>query len=142
MADLHLKAGEVKFLASRLRRLFDHFGYELPDLAVEDTDLIRITGTCIGDLLRRLNTTGVMAAPAPAEPQPSAQGPAALWLQLHGDCSEAELSEPVDYTSGDVTWCWHAINDTDVRYVRADLAGVAGRDPQTFPPSDADASRP
>jgi hypothetical protein len=63
------------------------------------------------------------------EPQPSAQGPAELWLQLHGDCSEIELSEPVDYTSDDVTWCWHQINDSDVRYVRADLAGIT-KEPQ------------
>jgi hypothetical protein len=59
------------------------------------------------------------------DPKPSAQGPEVLWLQLHGDCSDAELSEPVDYTSGDVTWCWHAINDSDIRYVRADLAQQA-----------------
>lgn len=57
-------------------------------------------------------------------PEPSVQGPAELWLQLHGDCSDAELSAPVDYTGNDVTWCWHRINDSDVRYVRADLAGV------------------
>ena len=55
------------------------------------------------------------------EPQPSAEGPPELWLQLHGDCAEPELSEPVDYTAGDVTWCWHSIHDSDVRYVRADL---------------------
>ena len=56
------------------------------------------------------------------EPQPSTEGPPELWLQLHGDCAEPELSEPVDYTAGDVTWCWHSIHDSDVRYVRADLA--------------------
>ena len=55
------------------------------------------------------------------EPQPSTEGPPELWLQLHGDCAEPELSEPVDYTAGDVTWCWHSIHDSDVRYVRADL---------------------
>ena len=49
-------------------------------------------------------------------------GPDELWLQLHGDCTPDELTEPVDYTSGDVTWCWHRIHDSDVRYVRADLA--------------------
>jgi hypothetical protein len=66
-----------------------------------------------------------------AEPSPSAQGPAELWLQLHGDCSDAELDEPVDYTSGDVTWCWHRINDSDVRYVRADVsAASAPKEPQ------------
>lgn len=56
------------------------------------------------------------------EPPPSAQGPAELWLQLHGDTQETGL--PVDYTGDDVTWCWHQINDSDVRYVRADLAGI------------------
>jgi hypothetical protein len=63
-----------------------------------------------------------------AHPAPSAQGPAELWLQLHGDCHDSELTEPVDYTSDDVTWCWHPIHNTDIRYVRADLAGNAGVD--------------
>jgi len=53
-------------------------------------------------------------------PKPSAQGPTELWLQLHGDCGEHELDKPVDYTSDDITWCWHKIHDSDVRYVRAD----------------------
>ena len=74
------------------------------------------------------------------EPQPSTEGPPELWLQLHGDCAGPELSEPVDYTAGDVTWCWHSIHDSDVRYVRADLATTpqptqavppAGREPLT-----------
>ena len=55
-------------------------------------------------------------------PIASAAGPKEIWLQLHGDCSADELLEPVDYTSGEVTWCWHSINNSDVRYVRADLA--------------------
>lgn len=54
--------------------------------------------------------------------EPSAYGPENLWLQLHGDCCEDDLLKPVDYTNNEVTWCWHAINDSDVRYVRADLA--------------------
>ena len=58
----------------------------------------------------------------PVQPAASAAGPKELWLQLHGDCSADELLEPVDYTSGEVTWCWHAINNSDVRYVREDLA--------------------
>lgn len=56
------------------------------------------------------------------EPQPSAEGPPEVWLQLHCDCLPHERTEPVDYTSDDVTWCWHAIHSDDVRYVRADLA--------------------
>ena len=62
------------------------------------------------------------AAAQPVQPAASAAGPKELWLQLHGDCSDDELLEPVDYTSNEVTWCWHAINNSDVRYVRADLA--------------------
>lgn len=58
-----------------------------------------------------------------AQPEPSAQGPAELWIQLHGDTQETGL--PVDYTGDDVTWCWHQINDSDVRYVRADLVAPA-----------------
>lgn len=56
------------------------------------------------------------------EPQPSSEGPPEVWLQLHCDCLPHERTEPVDYTGGDVTWCWHAIHSDDVRYVRADLA--------------------
>ena len=74
-------------------------------------------------------------APVGVEPAPSADGPKELWLQLHGDCLPHEQSEPVDYTSGDVTWCWHGIHDSDVRYVRADLAAeqvfAMGRKPLT-----------
>ena len=52
--------------------------------------------------------------------QLSYKGPEELWLQLHGDCSDDELIEPIDYTDDSVTWCWHQIHDSDVRYVRAD----------------------
>ena len=51
----------------------------------------------------------------------SAKGPENLWLQLHGDCTDDETRQPVDYENDGVTWCWHAIHDSDVRYVRADL---------------------
>lgn len=77
-----------------------------------------------GDAIERFAQLVFLEAANPAEPKPSAQGPTELWLQLHGDCSDAELDEPVDYTSDDVTWCWHRIHDSDVRYIRADLAGV------------------
>jgi hypothetical protein len=78
-----------------------------------------------GDAIERFAQLVFLEA-ANQEPQASAQGPSELWLQLHGDCSDAELDEPVDYTSGDVTWCWHRINDSDVRYIRADLAPKDG----------------
>lgn len=64
----------------------------------------------------------------PVQPA-SPAGPTEIWLQLHSDCTDDELLEPVDYTSGHVTWCWHAINDSDVRYVRADLTTIAQPDP-------------
>lgn len=57
-----------------------------------------------------------------AQPQPSAQGPEEIFLQLHGDCLPHETDLPVVYTDDSVTWCWHRINDSDVRYIRADLA--------------------
>lgn len=57
-----------------------------------------------------------------AEPQPSAQGPEEIFLQLHGDCLPHETDLPVVYTDNSVTWCWHRIHDSDVRYIRADLA--------------------
>jgi len=64
-----------------------------------------------------------LAQPAPLqEPVASYKGPKELWLQLHGDCSDDELTEPVDYTDDSVTWCWHQIYNSDVRYVRADIA--------------------
>jgi hypothetical protein len=62
-----------------------------------------------------------LAAPM-QEPVASYKGPEELWLQLHGDCSDDELTEPVDYTDDSVTWCWHQIHDSDVRYVREDTA--------------------
>ena len=60
-----------------------------------------------------------LAAPI-QKPVATYKGPEELWLQLHGDCSDDELTEPVDYTDSSVTWCWHQIHDSDVRYVRAD----------------------
>jgi hypothetical protein len=54
-------------------------------------------------------------------PAPSAQGPDEVWLQLHGD--DSDPTDPVDFTDG-VTWCWHQINDSDVRYVRAAVAST------------------
>lgn len=51
----------------------------------------------------------------PAQPDPNA--PAEVFLQLYGDSSADE--GPVDYQSDEVTWCWHRIHDSDVRYVQA-----------------------
>jgi hypothetical protein len=67
-------------------------------------------------------TDALAAQPAPVQPVASYKGPEELWLQLHGDCSDDELTEPVDYTDDSVTWCWHQIYDSDVRYVREDTA--------------------
>ena len=52
--------------------------------------------------------------------------PKEIWLQLYGDSSPDE--GPVDYESDGVTWCWHRINDSDVRYVQARAsAGQEGK---------------
>lgn len=50
-----LDAQEAAFLAARLRRLFAHFQYELPEFAKGDADasLIRIAGSCIGAVLAK-----------------------------------------------------------------------------------------
>jgi hypothetical protein len=66
-------------------------------------------------------TTPPAAQPAPVQ-EFSYKGPEELWLQLHGDCSDDELTDPVDYTDDSVTWCWHQIHNSDARYVRADIA--------------------
>lgn len=65
-----------------------------------------------------------------AEPQPSAQGPEEIFLQLHGNCLPDEATKPVDYTDDSVTWCWHRIHDSDVRYIRADLAALPATPPK------------
>lgn len=75
-------------------------------------EMIRLLDRAITALSERL------AQPV-QKPKPSATGPAELWLQLHGDSLS---DEPVDFTDDTVTWCWHQIFDSDVRYVRADLA--------------------
>ena len=43
--------------------------------------------------------------------------PKEIFLQLYGDSSADE--GPVDYEAGDVSWCWHKVFDSDVRYVQA-----------------------
>lgn len=48
---LVIDADEVRFLAARLRRLFQHFGQGVPEGA-SDTHLIGIAGSLIGSLLR------------------------------------------------------------------------------------------
>lgn len=46
--------------------------------------------------------------------------PDAIYLQLH-DPDEPDQLSVADYKA-DVTWCWHKINNNDVRYIREDLA--------------------
>lgn len=54
-AALTMDADEVEFLAARLRRLFNHFKYPLPDWAKDDKHLIGIAPTCIGAVLANLS---------------------------------------------------------------------------------------
>ena len=56
--------------------------------------------------------------------------PEAIYLQIHGD----QYEEPADYKA-EITWCWHKINECDVRYIRADKVkqiAVPGLIPSTF----------
>lgn len=53
--------------------------------------------------------------------------PEVIYLQLH-DPESFDVNEQADYRADGVTWCWHPINKTDVRYIRADLAGQAKAD--------------
>jgi hypothetical protein len=55
---------------------------------------------------------------APQDPH----APAEVFLQLYGDSSPFE--GPVDYKAEEVTWCWHRINEHDVRYVQAASQGA------------------
>jgi hypothetical protein len=47
--------------------------------------------------------------------------PDAIYLQLH-DPESLDDTEKDDFRADGVTWCWHSINENDVRYIRADLA--------------------
>ncbi len=47
--------------------------------------------------------------------------PEVIYLQLHNP-DFFDSAERCNYRSDSVTWCWHAINQNDVRYVREDLA--------------------
>jgi hypothetical protein len=56
--------------------------------------------------------------------------PEVIYLQIHGEQYEA----PADYKA-EITWCWHKINECDVRYIRADKIkqiAVPGLIPSTF----------
>jgi hypothetical protein len=48
---MYLSAEDVKFLATRLRRLFAHFDYQLPKFAEDSRHLIGIAPSCIGAVL-------------------------------------------------------------------------------------------
>lgn len=50
-ANVVLTRDEAAFLAARLRRLFDHFGYPVPHFTENDASMIRVAGSCIGGLL-------------------------------------------------------------------------------------------
>lgn len=49
--------------------------------------------------------------------------PAEVFLQLYG--TDTPTIDPVDYTDG-VSWCWHRIFESDVRYVQAGHAPEGG----------------
>jgi hypothetical protein len=54
-------AGDIAFLAARLRRLFAHFDYPLPAFAADDARLVGIAGSAIGGLLTRWETAQPIA---------------------------------------------------------------------------------
>lgn len=57
--------------------------------------------------------------------------PELIYLQLHGDRYE----QPADFKGDEITWCWHKINECDVKYVRADIArhfSIPNAIPSTF----------
>lgn len=56
--DLTIDGMDAHFLAVRLRRLFAHHGYVLPEFAKDDASLIGIAGTCIGAILTRAAVAG------------------------------------------------------------------------------------
>lgn len=110
-----------------------------------DGDLVACGATMASCIFAIRDWAAALAASRAAVPQdasveppkPSAQGPAELWLQLHGEWHD--LTTPVDYTDDSVTWCWHKIYESDVRYVRADLAASRL---QAEVPAEPEASRP
>ena len=56
------------------------------------------------------------------------EAPKRIWLQLHGDEPPEAWNGPVDFRSGEVTWCWEPIFEYDIEYVRADLADARERE--------------
>lgn len=59
---------------------------------------------------------------AAADEKTNSRGePEAIYLQLHDQNSFSE-TEVADFRADCVTWCWHKINQNDVRYIREDLA--------------------
>jgi hypothetical protein len=47
--------------------------------------------------------------------------PERIWLQDDGEWSDDA------YVAGEITWCDHAINEADTRYIRADIAEAEKR---------------
>lgn len=50
--------------------------------------------------------------------------PEAIWLQLYGDASPNDAPVP-NVETDEITWCWHQINEHDVKYVLATAKGTA-----------------
>jgi hypothetical protein len=74
-----------------------------------------------------------LAVAAIPEHQHCPTAPAHIWLQVDPECLEGDVPVYPGDNVGDVSWCWHSINDSDTLYVRADLAASPPPAPQREP---------
>ena len=72
---------DAAFLAARLRRLFAYFKCQLPESAADDTNLIDIAGSIIGNLLLRLEATTPMKKASALEGLVIGQDPVAIVIE-------------------------------------------------------------
>lgn len=67
--------------------------------------------------------------------------PDEVWLQLYGEDDPGLDDRPVDVVASEVTWCWHRIFDSDVKYVREDLVDGLREEVRTLRRSLCDIER-
>lgn len=136
MEVLQVRAGEMAAEIERLHSVIDEanaqgpYAYELfkdSPFGMDGTKGVLVRGA--PPVVDRWHKP-LYARPIPAQQSPVMAidertnefgEPETVYLQLHDSDDGNEKSHGSNYRADGVTWCWHPINENDVRYIRADL---------------------
>lgn len=91
------------------------------DFGENTSDAINKTVEAVKSLRAQLKAAQQSPVTATDERTNEFGEPETVYLQLHDPDDGNEKSHGSNYKADGVTWCWHPINENDVRYIRADL---------------------